>query len=112
MFDRARLDPDWWEDGALPRVVVAPSVSAWLATAAGWHGVGAVWDVGYGPVLALRSLAGTKPDWVDEHVTETAEGWLLLPLDDDTAELASEQEGLELDDLAEAALAGTLPSAE
>jgi hypothetical protein len=96
-----------------PRVAVAPAVEAWLATAAGWHGLGAVMDIGYGPVLALRSLAGTKPDWVDERVEETAEGgWLLIPLDDETAELAREQEGLELDDFAAAAVEGAVPEAE
>src|SRR3954452_494302 len=95
-----------------PRVAVAPAVSAWLATAAGWHGLGAVWDVGYGPVLGLRSLAGTKPEWVDERVEDTSEGWLVFPLDEEIAELAREQEGLELDDFAEAALAGPVPAAE
>src|SRR3954452_16178532 len=96
-----------------PRVAVAPAVSAWLKTAAGWHGLGAVWDVGYGPVLAIRSLAGTKPDWVEERVEETADGgWLLIPLDEETAELAREQEGLELDDFADAALQGPVPAAE
>jgi SWI/SNF-related matrix-associated actin-dependent regulator of chromatin subfamily A-like protein 1 len=88
-----------------PRVAVAPAVSAWLATAAGWHGLGAVYDTGYGPMLAIRSLAGTKPDWVDERVEETSDGgWLLMPLDDATAELARDQEGLELDDFAAAAI--------
>ena len=96
-----------------PRVTVAPAVSAWLATAAGWHGLGAVWDVGYGPVLAVRSLAGTKPDWVDERVEETPDGgWLAIPLDDEVAELAREQEGLELDDFAVAAVQGPVPEAE
>ena len=96
-----------------PRVVVAPAVTAWLATAAGWHGLGAVWDVGYGPVLALRSLAGTKPEWIDERVDETTDdGWLLLPLDEEIAGLARDQEGLELDDFAEAALAGPVHGAE
>jgi SWI/SNF-related matrix-associated actin-dependent regulator of chromatin subfamily A-like protein 1 len=87
-----------------PRVKVAPAVTAWLASAAGWHGMASVYDIGYGPHLALRSIAGTKPDWVDEHVEEESDGWLLLPLDETTSELAREQEGLELDDFAQAAL--------
>src|SRR4051812_32093196 len=64
-----------------PRVTVTPAVQAWLATAAGWHGLASVYDIGYGPVLAIRSLAGTKPDWVDERVEETTDGGrLLIPL--------------------------------
>ena len=97
-----------------PRVTVAPAVSAWLATAAGWHGLGAVWDAGYGPVLGLRSLAGTKPDWVEERAEETAEGgWLVIPFDDEVADLARDQEGLELDDFAAAAVGpAPVPAAE
>jgi hypothetical protein len=97
-----------------PRVAVTPAVAAWLRTAAGWHGLGAVWDIGYGPVLGLRSLAGTKPDWVEERVEEgpTADGWMTIPLDEEVAELAREQEGLELDDFADAALRGPIPTTE
>jgi superfamily II DNA or RNA helicase len=88
-----------------PRVAVAPAVRAWLATAAGWHGVASVWDRGYGPRLALREIAGARPDWIDERLLEDEEphgGWLLLPLDAETAELARDQEGLEIDDVAHA----------
>jgi SNF2 family DNA or RNA helicase len=83
---------------------VAPAVSAWLASAAGWHGVAAVLDTGYGPLLAVRSIAGTQPDRIEDNRIETRDGWLLLPLDPSTAELARDQEGLELDDIADGAL--------
>src|SRR5436853_4156646 len=77
-----------------PRVEVAPAVSDGLAHAAGRPGPGTVGDVGYGPVLGLRSLAGTKPDWVEERAEETADGgWLVIPLDDEVASLARDQEG-------------------
>jgi SWI/SNF-related matrix-associated actin-dependent regulator of chromatin subfamily A-like protein 1 len=96
-----------------PRVEVAPAAAQWLERAAGWHGLGAVWDAGYGTVLGVRSLAGTKPDWVEERVEETADdGWLVIPLDDDVASLARDQEGLELDDFAAAAVEGPVPAAE
>ncbi|MEA2468660.1 MAG: SWI/SNF-related matrix-associated actin-dependent regulator of chromatin subfamily A-like protein 1, partial [Thermoleophilaceae bacterium] len=91
-----------------PRLAVAPAVSAWLAAAAGWHGVAAVRDVGYGPMLAVRSIAGTKPEWVEEGVSEERDGWLLLPLDAELAELAEEQEGLEIDDVAAASIEAVL----
>src|SRR3954462_8202677 len=87
-----------------PRLAVAPAVETWLAQAAGWHGIAAARDVGYGTMLAIRSIAGTKPEGVDEAVQEERDGWLLLPLDRDLAELAAEQEGLEIDDVAARAI--------
>jgi hypothetical protein len=91
-----------------PRVGVAPAVTAWLSSAAGWHGIAAVRDTGYGPVLAIRSIAGARPEWVEEALLEEKDGWLLLPLDAQIAELAREQEGLEIDDIADAALDAVL----
>jgi SWI/SNF-related matrix-associated actin-dependent regulator 1 of chromatin subfamily A len=88
-----------------PRVAVAPAVRQWLSSAAGWHGVATVWDRGYGPRLALREIAGTRPDWIEERLLDDEEphgGWLLLPFDAETAELARDQEGLEIDDIAHA----------
>jgi superfamily II DNA or RNA helicase len=87
-----------------PRVVAAPAVSAWLAIAAGWHGLAAAWDVGYGPVLALRSFAGTPPAWIADRATEQRGGWLLVPLDAEVARLAYELEGLDLDEVADEAV--------
>lgn len=87
-----------------PRLKVAPAVTAWLGQAAGWHGIAAARDVGYGTMLAIRSIAGTRPEWVDEAVQEERDGWLLLPLDAELAELAAEQEGLEIDDVAARAI--------
>ena len=59
-------------------------------------------------MLAIRSIAGTKPEWVEEGEVEQRDGWLLLPLDAETAELASEQEGLEIDDVAAQAIDAAL----
>src|SRR3954462_15040716 len=73
-----------------PRVSVAPAVTAWLAQAAGWHGIAAARDVGYGTMLAIRSIAGTKPDWIEEGEQEERDGWLLMPLDAELAALAEE----------------------
>jgi hypothetical protein len=90
-----------------PRVAVAPAVTEWLAQAAGWHGIAAVWDRGYGPRLAIKHIAGTLPDWIEERRLEDEEphgGWLLLPLDAETASEAREQEGLEIDDIAHATI--------
>jgi hypothetical protein len=95
-----------------PRLAVAPAVDAWLATAAGWHGMAAVRDIGYGPMLAVRSIAGAKPEWVDEATQAERDGWLLMPLDAELAELASEQEGLEIDDIAGAAIDAALGRGE
>ena len=96
-----------------PYLIVDPAVTEWLATAAGWHGRASAWDAGYGPMLVVRSIAGTKPAWVDEHATEQRGEWTLIPLDPTTAEYALEQDGLELDDIAheaaEAAAAGAEP---
>src|SRR4051794_9606060 len=81
-----------------PRVAVAPAVHNWLSQAAGWHGIAAVWDRGYGPRLALREIAGERPDWIEQHLLQDEEpngGWLLVPLDAETAALARDQEGLE-----------------
>src|SRR3954471_21672862 len=94
-----------------PRVAVAPAVTAWLAQAAGWHGIAAVWDRGYGPRLAVREIAGARPDWIEERLLQDEEphgGWLLVPLDADTAEYAREQEGLEIDDVAHAMIVALL----
>src|SRR3954468_2857818 len=90
-----------------PRVRVAPAVTQWLAQAAGWHGIAAVWDRGYGPRLALKHIAGTVPDWIEDARLEDEEphgGWLLLPLDAETAAQARDQEGLEIDDIAHASI--------
>jgi SWI/SNF-related matrix-associated actin-dependent regulator 1 of chromatin subfamily A len=91
-----------------PQVVVAPAVSAWLATSGGWRARASAWDDGYGPVLGLRSLSGASPAWLAERVREEREGWLVLDLDADVADLVAELEGLEVDDLAEDALEAAL----
>ena len=88
-----------------PKLAIAPAVQDWLASAEGWHAMAASWDDGYGPVLGLRSIAGVKPDWLDDQEIEKREsGWLVLRLDAATAQLARDQEGLELDDVAAAAV--------
>jgi hypothetical protein len=91
-----------------PRVVAEPAVSDWLATAAGWHGVAAAWDVGYGTVLAIRHVAGRLPGRLLERALEKRDGWLLVPLDEEVAALAWELDGLELDDMAHAAVCAEL----
>ena len=87
-----------------PRVAVAPAVSEWLSLSGGWRASAAAWDDGYGPVLGLRSLSGDPPRWLPERVREEREGWLVLDLEDDLAELLAELEGLDVDDLAQQAL--------
>src|SRR3954469_9051438 len=90
-----------------PRLRVAPAVTAWLAGAAGWRGMGSVYDIGYGPRLALKHIAGTVPDWIEDARLADEEphgGWLLLPLDAETAAEARDQEGLEIDDIAHASI--------
>jgi hypothetical protein len=95
-----------------PRVAAAPAVTAWLSTAAGWHGMAGVADFGYGPVLVVRPIAGALPEWVEERTTQQADGRLHVELDADVAELAAEQEGLELDTGADAAIAYVLDGEE
>ena len=90
--------------GCFPRLAIAPAVSSWLASAEGWHAMAAAWDDGYGPVLGLRAIAGVRPDWLDDREIEQRDGWLVLPLDAEVAQLARDQEGLELDDVATAAV--------
>ncbi len=107
-------NPDWAPDVAellevFPRVVPAPAVSHWLSNAAGWHGLAAAWDDGYGTVLGLRSLAGSLPEWLEEMEPERRDGgWLTVPLDEDLAERVADLEGLELDEVADAAVSGAL----
>src|SRR3954452_13035032 len=76
-----------------PRIEVAPEVSAWLSKA-GWHGIASVWDVGYGPRLGVRSLAGVVPAWLERDGRDEGDGRLTLDLDVEAARLASELEGL------------------
>jgi hypothetical protein len=106
---RAEAAPDIAELLAcFPRVLVEPAVSDWLATAAGWHGVAAAWDVGYGTVLAIRHVAGRVPGRLLDRALEKRDGWLLVPLDPEVAALAWELDGLELDDMAYAAVRAEL----
>ncbi|MBX5470269.1 MAG: DEAD/DEAH box helicase [Thermoleophilaceae bacterium] len=93
-----------------PRIEVAPEVSAWLSEV-GWRGVGSVRDVGYGPVLAVRSLAGTVPEWLERRGADGGDGRVELPLDDEVAALAAGHDGLELDWVAEAAVEAVLAGA-
>ncbi len=97
-----------------PRVEVDAEVSDWLADAAGWQGIAAVWDTGDGPLLSLRLLDGVPPRELEAIAPEGARnGSLLVPLDARVAELVSELEDLELDPVADAvvraALEGTTP---
>src|SRR3954449_1280199 len=94
-----------------PRIEVAPEVSAWLSDV-GWRGIASVRDVGYGPTLAVRSLTGIPPEWLDERGQEEADGRLGVPLDLEVAQLVTEAEGLELDTVADAAVDAVLSGAE
>src|SRR5439155_601475 len=124
MFDRARLDPDWWEDVAPARAGLPPE----------FHDddprvVGA--DLGLLPeprslddppqesdftalVMALREAAGATAH-VRLGLDRRGRRAMIFhfPFDQETAELARGQEGLALDDLAEAAVTGApVPAAE
>src|SRR3954470_1647526 len=90
-----------------PRIEVAPEVSAWLSDA-GWRGIASVRDVGYGPMLAVRSLVGIPPSWLGERGIEEQDGRLAVPLDEEVARLALEVEGLELDAVADGAVDGLI----
>jgi SWI/SNF-related matrix-associated actin-dependent regulator 1 of chromatin subfamily A len=97
-----------------PRVQVDADVSDWLAEAAGWQGIAAVWDTGDGPMLSLRLLNGVPPRELEAIAEDGGRnGALLVPLDAHVAEVISELEDLELDPVADAAvraaLAGTTP---
>src|SRR3954470_24410063 len=90
-----------------PRIEVAPEVSAWLSDA-GWRGIASVRDVGHGPTLAVRSIVGIAPAWLDERGTEEGDGRIGLELDPEVAQLATEVEGLELDTVADGAVESVL----
>src|SRR4051794_10070692 len=97
-----------------PRVEVDADVSDWLADAAGWQGIAAVWDTGDGPMLSLRLLNGVPPRELEDITEQGARnGSLLVPLDARVAEVVAELEDLELDPVADgavrAALEGTTP---
>src|SRR4051812_24053842 len=94
-----------------PRIEVAPEVSAWLSDT-GWRGVASVRDVGYGPTLAVRSLTGIAPAWLEEGGSHEPDGRVGLPLDEEVARLASEVDGLELDTVADAAVDSVLSGSE
>src|SRR5438046_10479365 len=79
-----------------PRVEVAPEVSAWLSDV-GWPGIASVRDVGYGPTLVVRSVAGIPPAWLEERGREERDGRLGLELDTEVAGLESDDVGLEHD---------------
>jgi SWI/SNF-related matrix-associated actin-dependent regulator 1 of chromatin subfamily A len=86
-----------------PRIDVAPEVSAWLSDA-GWRGIASVRDVGYGPMLAVRSLVGIPPAWLANHGVDEGDGRLAVPLDSQVARLVVEVDGLELDSVADDAV--------
>ncbi|MFL5883784.1 MAG: DEAD/DEAH box helicase [Thermoleophilaceae bacterium] len=94
-----------------PRIQVEPEVAAWLSDV-GWHGVASVRDVGYGPTLAVRSLVGIVPEWLEERGEESADGRVELALDREVAELVSEVEGVELDTVADMAVSRVLEGLE
>src|SRR3954451_10066499 len=88
-----------------PRVEVDPDVSDWLADAAGWQGIAAVWDTGDGPLLSLPLLNGGRPRELGDLAEGGARnGSLVVPLDERVAEIVSELEALELDPVADAAV--------
>jgi SWI/SNF-related matrix-associated actin-dependent regulator 1 of chromatin subfamily A len=91
-----------------PRIEASPELQRWLSDA-GWRGIASVRDDGYGPMLAVRTLAGLAPDWLDG--AEAADGRLEVPLDARVAELALEHDGLELDAVADVAVRATLAGA-
>ena len=90
-----------------PRIEVDPEVSAWLSDA-GWRAVASVYDTGHGPLLAVRSLAGIPPAWLEEAGHDEGDGRLAVPLDADFARLAFDHEAIELDAVAEVAVDRTL----
>ena len=89
-----------------PKIHADPDVTAWLS-AVGWRGLASVWDVGYGPVLGVRTLAGLAPEWLLARAGEER-GMLVAPLDAAVAELAMEAEGLDLDSVADQVVAAAL----
>lgn len=91
-----------------PRVAVEPEVSEWLATAAGWHAIAAVWDNGDGPVLSLRLLGGVPPPELQQIGELSPGGSLAVPLTAEVARLVTELDELELDPVAAAAVRGAL----
>jgi superfamily II DNA or RNA helicase len=93
---------------AFPEVVAAPAVAAFLELAARWHAVAAAWDVGYGPVLAVRPMGGTPPPWLTRRTLEKRDGWLVLELDAELARLVSDEDGVDLDEVAAAAVQAQL----
>jgi SWI/SNF-related matrix-associated actin-dependent regulator of chromatin subfamily A-like protein 1 len=95
-----------------PRVQVDDEVADWLADAAGWQGIAAVWDTGDGPLLSLRLLDGVPPREL-EDIAEggVRNGSVVVPLDQRVAELVSELEDLELDPVADAAVRAALEGA-
>jgi SWI/SNF-related matrix-associated actin-dependent regulator 1 of chromatin subfamily A len=91
-----------------PGVLAEPEVAAFLEQAARWHAVAAAWDAGYGPVLAIRPVGGTPPPWLSERTLEVSAGWRLLELDAGLARLVRAQDGIDLDDVAAAAVEALL----
>jgi SWI/SNF-related matrix-associated actin-dependent regulator of chromatin subfamily A-like protein 1 len=94
-----------------PRIEVEREVSAWLSDV-GWRGIASVRDRGYGLELAVRSLTGIPPEWLEERGGDEGDGRLSLPLDREVGELATELEGLELDSVADAAVERVLAGDE
>ncbi|HEX8855510.1 MAG TPA: DEAD/DEAH box helicase [Thermoleophilaceae bacterium] len=93
-----------------PRIQPEPEVTAWLSDV-GWAGMASVRDVGYGPVLAVRSITGIVPEWLEERGETDADGRIVVPLDEDVAQLAYDSDGLELDTLADHAVENILGGA-
>jgi hypothetical protein len=88
-----------------PRVEVESEVADWLADAAGWEGIVAVWDTGDGPRLSLRLLSGVPPrelEAIDEGGARN--GSLVVPLDARVAEIVAGLEDMELDPIADGAI--------
>src|SRR4051812_31291930 len=92
-----------------PRVTVEPEVADWLANAAGWQGIAAVWDTGDGPLLSLRLLGGVPPRELEELADDGGRsGSLMVRLDARVARVVAELEDLELDPVAEGAIRAAL----
>ena len=94
-----------------PALVATPGAAAFLEDAARWYAIAAAWDEGYGPLLAIRPVGGTRPTWLAEREHEERDGWLLLDLDAELARLVGAADGVELDEVAAAAVRAELAGA-
>jgi SWI/SNF-related matrix-associated actin-dependent regulator 1 of chromatin subfamily A len=82
-----------------PDLVPSPEVLSWLSDSDRWRAIcTVVARDGRGRFL-VRTLQGDSPPELEE-ATEAGEGRVLLPFDEDSAELVQQLEGLRLDDLA------------